>query len=210
MRTIHPHLHGANVDLKAFREEFYQKRCGGRLEGVLQFAAGYEGSRGVGGDHHPDYPGSERFGRANCASWPSLSSPWARRPPGTSAVFIPCTRCWTALPLPSGFWSEARKIGLEAGLRYVYTGNVPGDAGEDTYCYIAGSSWWIVWGFRFESTRLKDKRCYPLRVIDRWSGPLKDFRVREVHRRRFKAAGSWTRLGTQSAGEPLESWTNLS
>ena len=36
LRTLHPHLHGANVDLKAFQDEFYKKRCGGRLEGVLQ------------------------------------------------------------------------------------------------------------------------------------------------------------------------------
>jgi pyruvate formate lyase activating enzyme len=36
LKTLHPHLHGANVDLKAFRDEFYQKRCGARLEGVLR------------------------------------------------------------------------------------------------------------------------------------------------------------------------------
>jgi pyruvate formate lyase activating enzyme len=28
----------------------------------------------------------------------------------------------------------ARDIGLEAGLQYVYLGNVPGDNGENTYC----------------------------------------------------------------------------
>jgi pyruvate formate lyase activating enzyme len=34
--------------------------------------------------------------------------------------------------------ARARKIGLEEGLRYVYTGNVPGDEGEDTYCHHCG------------------------------------------------------------------------
>jgi pyruvate formate lyase activating enzyme len=30
--------------------------------------------------------------------------------------------------------ARARRIGLEAGLRYVYEGNVPGEGGENTYC----------------------------------------------------------------------------
>jgi pyruvate formate lyase activating enzyme len=29
---------------------------------------------------------------------------------------------------------KARKIAMDAGLKYVYTGNVPGDVGENTYC----------------------------------------------------------------------------
>jgi pyruvate formate lyase activating enzyme len=30
---------------------------------------------------------------------------------------------------------RAREIGLEEGLRYVYTGNIPGAEGENTSCY---------------------------------------------------------------------------
>jgi pyruvate formate lyase activating enzyme len=33
---------------------------------------------------------------------------------------------------------RARELGLEAGLRYVYEGNVPGSEGENTYCYNCG------------------------------------------------------------------------
>ncbi|MCJ7664749.1 MAG: radical SAM protein, partial [Desulfobacterales bacterium] len=29
---------------------------------------------------------------------------------------------------------RAREIGLEEGLRYVYSGNIPGDEGENTFC----------------------------------------------------------------------------
>ena len=32
----------------------------------------------------------------------------------------------------------AREIGLNAGLKYVYPGNVPGDTGENTFCYDCG------------------------------------------------------------------------
>ena len=36
LQSIHPLLHGANVDLKAFREAFYQKQCGAKLAPVLK------------------------------------------------------------------------------------------------------------------------------------------------------------------------------
>jgi len=37
-------------------------------------------------------------------------------------------------PTPVETISRARKIAVDAGIRYVYTGNVPGDPGENTYC----------------------------------------------------------------------------
>ncbi len=36
LQSIHPLLHGANVDLKAFWEAFYQKQCGAKLAPVLK------------------------------------------------------------------------------------------------------------------------------------------------------------------------------
>ena len=35
-KSIHPHLHAANVDLKAFREEFYKTQCKAKLAPVLE------------------------------------------------------------------------------------------------------------------------------------------------------------------------------
>ena len=37
-------------------------------------------------------------------------------------------------PTPVATLRRARAIGLEAGLRYVYEGNVPGEDGENTLC----------------------------------------------------------------------------
>ena len=37
-------------------------------------------------------------------------------------------------PTPIETLEKARKIGFEAGLEFVYIGNVPGDPGENTYC----------------------------------------------------------------------------
>ncbi|MGB9880625.1 MAG: radical SAM protein, partial [Anaerolineae bacterium] len=49
--------------------------------------------------------------------------------------FRPDYEMRNAIPTPLSTLHRAREIGLEAGLRYVYEGNVPGSEGENTYCY---------------------------------------------------------------------------
>jgi pyruvate formate lyase activating enzyme len=40
----------------------------------------------------------------------------------------------TRPPTPLETLQRARKIAMDEGVSYVYTGNVPGDEGENTYC----------------------------------------------------------------------------
>jgi pyruvate formate lyase activating enzyme len=47
---------------------------------------------------------------------------------------------FTAPPTPVATLERAREIGREAGLRYVYTGNVPGHPGEHTACPNCGTT----------------------------------------------------------------------
>ena len=53
----------------------------------------------------------------------------------------------------------ARDIGLKCGLKYVYTGNVPGDSGESTLCYRCGQMVIERWGFQVRKLRMQDGRC---------------------------------------------------
>jgi pyruvate formate lyase activating enzyme len=46
---------------------------------------------------------------------------------------------FTAPPTPVAALERAREMGLRAGLRYVYLGNVPGHAGEHTFCPNCGT-----------------------------------------------------------------------
>jgi pyruvate formate lyase activating enzyme len=41
---------------------------------------------------------------------------------------------------PASTLSEARRIAMEAGLRYVYTGNIHDPAGQSTYCHACGAT----------------------------------------------------------------------
>jgi pyruvate formate lyase activating enzyme len=55
--------------------------------------------------------------------------------------------------------SRARQIGLSAGLRYVYTGNVPGDSGEHTYCHACGELLIERFGFQIHRTAMRNGHC---------------------------------------------------
>jgi pyruvate formate lyase activating enzyme len=53
----------------------------------------------------------------------------------------------------------ARRIGFEK-LRYVYTGNVVGHEGEDTYCYNCGEKLIKRWGFAVKNLNITpDNKC---------------------------------------------------
>jgi pyruvate formate lyase activating enzyme len=60
---------------------------------------------------------------------------------------------------PAETITKAREIGLKAGLRYVYTGNVPGEAGENTFCYNCGEILIERYGFHVKKNMVKNSRC---------------------------------------------------
>ena len=54
---------------------------------------------------------------------------------------------------------QARQIGLEAGLRYVYSGNLPGDEGENTICFSCGQPLIERWGYHISKNVITDGKC---------------------------------------------------
>ena len=54
---------------------------------------------------------------------------------------------------------KARQIGLDEGLQYVYTGNVPGDAGEKTKCPNCSHSVVDRVGYSTRRYDIKDGAC---------------------------------------------------
>jgi pyruvate formate lyase activating enzyme len=53
----------------------------------------------------------------------------------------------------------ARDIGLSAGLRYVYTGNIVGGEGENTSCPACGAAVIQRVGFSITNNSLRDGKC---------------------------------------------------
>ena len=54
---------------------------------------------------------------------------------------------------------RAGVIGRAAGLRYVYEGNVPGEKGENTYCYHCGALLIDRYGFYVRSNNIQEGCC---------------------------------------------------
>jgi len=53
----------------------------------------------------------------------------------------------------------ARKIGLNAGLHYVYEGNVPGKGNENTYCHNCGNLLIDRWGYSILKNITENGHC---------------------------------------------------
>jgi pyruvate formate lyase activating enzyme len=75
------------------------------------------------------------------------------------SAFYPTYLLTSAPPTPAATLRRARKIGQAAGLRYVYTGNIPGDDGENTYCPNCGKIIIERTGYRVGAVNIRDGNC---------------------------------------------------
>ncbi|HXY53978.1 MAG TPA: AmmeMemoRadiSam system radical SAM enzyme [Nitrospirota bacterium] len=157
LKVIRPYLHAANIDLKGFTDEFYKKICGARLQPVLdairlykEFGIWIEITTLVIPGHN-DSEG-ELKGIAQFVRSVGEDIPWhvTRFHPTYNLTDRPRT--------PLETLKRARQIGLEAGLRYVYEGNIPGE-GEETFCWNCKKSLVKRVGFSVDENNIKDGKC---------------------------------------------------
>lgn len=84
-------------------------------------------------------------------------------------AYFPAYR-FSAPPTPVATLERAHALGKEAGLEFVYLGNVPGHPLEDTYCPSCGSLLIERYGLSIQALRLKARSCpdcgreIPLRI----------------------------------------------
>ena len=155
---ISPYLDAANVDLKSFSDDFYKKRCGGRLQPVLDSLKKMK-ELGIWVEVTtliiPTLNDSDEELRQIAEYIFSLGAeiPWhiSRFHPQYKIVDLP--------PTPVETIHRAAKIGKEVGLKYVYSGNVPGDVGENTHCYNCGNLLIDRYGFTIKNINLRESRC---------------------------------------------------
>ncbi len=158
LEEIHPHLHGANVDLKAFTERFYKEQCGASLAPVLRSIETMK-RQGVwveittllipGLNDDPE----ELRSLAGFIAGLDPGIPWH------ISRFHPTYRLTHVRSTPVESIRRAREIGYEAGLQYVYTGNLPGDEGEKTRCHACGGPLIDRFGFVVQSKHMDRDKC---------------------------------------------------
>lgn len=138
IEMIGPFLDAANVDLKTFSDDTYRKYCGARLEPVKETLREMK-SRDIFVEVTTLIVPGMNDGKEELRQLASfIAGDLGPETPWHISRFHPTYRLTDRPPTPLDTLVKARRIGLEAGLRYVYTGNVPGEEGEGTYCYRCG------------------------------------------------------------------------
>lgn len=167
LEMIRPYLDAANVDLKAFNETYYREVCGAKLTYVLKTLKQMKSSGVFVEVTTLIVPGlNDDTGELEKLA-AFLVADLGPETPWHISRFHPTYKLTDRPPTPLETLLKARDIGLKAGLRYVYTGNVPGEDGENTLCYKCGRIVIERWGFQIRSTALEEGRCrYCQTVID--------------------------------------------
>ncbi len=134
LKELAKFLDAANIDLKGYTEEFYSSMSQGRLAPVLQtlkllreLGVHLEITHLVIPTQNDDAEGVRKM----CA-W--IKGDLGAATPVHFSRFYPLYKLRNLPPTPVSTLEKNRKIAMEAGLEYVYIGNVPGHEGERTYC----------------------------------------------------------------------------
>ncbi|MFO7911391.1 MAG: AmmeMemoRadiSam system radical SAM enzyme [Desulfotignum sp.] len=138
IKTIHPYLDGANVDLKSFQDDFYRKTCNGKLQPVLDTIRLMRNldiwvevtTLVVPGQN--DNP-AELKDIAQFIADVDTDIPWH------ISRFHPDYKVSDGGATPVQTLQKAKSLGRDAGLKYIYVGNVMGED-RDTDCPKCGET----------------------------------------------------------------------
>ena len=153
-------IDAANIDLKAFDDDFYRKVSGGRLEPVLDTLRYLRRETDIWFEITnlviPGYNDSEEEIRA-MSEW--IVEELGPDVPLHFSAFHPNYKMRDVPPTSRATLQSARRIAKDAGVHHVYTGNVHDREGDTTYCGACGTklierSWYEVLRWN-----LKDGAC---------------------------------------------------
>jgi pyruvate formate lyase activating enzyme len=151
-------IDAANVDLKAFSEDFYRTQCQARLEPVLKTIAGMHAAGihvevttlVVPGENESE---EQLGGIAQFLAGVSPDIPWH------ISRFHPDYLVTDCPPTPMSSMELAARLGREAGLHFVYMGNVLTEQGQNTRCPGCGRLLVRRSGFGRPEVKMSEPRC---------------------------------------------------
>jgi pyruvate formate lyase activating enzyme len=134
LRNLCKVLDAADIDLKGFTENYYRQLCGGELTPVLDTLKTLKQEKvhlEITNLIIPTKNDEMSVIREMCL--------WIKKELGADTPihfsrFYPLYKLKTLPPTPVSTLEKAREVALSAGLEYVYVGNIPGHAGESTFC----------------------------------------------------------------------------
>jgi pyruvate formate lyase activating enzyme len=157
-REFYAKMDAANVDLKAFTDDFYWKVCGGRLQPVLDTLEYLVKETQVWTEITtlliPGKNDSDAELEAECR-W--IRTHLGQDVPLHFTAFHPDWKMRDIGRTPAQTLTRAREIARLAGLNYVYTGNVHDAAGGSTYCPACENAvivrdWYDIRGYHLDDS----------------------------------------------------------
>jgi pyruvate formate lyase activating enzyme len=159
LRELAPLIDAANVDLKSIRDDYYRSVCHGTVGPVLNALEVLRES-GVWLEVTnlvvPGLNDSDRDLEELC-SW--IVDHLGADVPLHFSRFFPTYRMTDRPPTPLDTLERAGEIASDAGLSFVYVGNVVTREGDDTFCPSCGGAVIRRDGFRVVENRIGDGRC---------------------------------------------------
>lgn len=159
LRQLCRHLTAVKIDFKGFTEKFYAEQCNAELKPVM---ATLETLRDIGiwfelvilviptlNDSPDEIRQMSRWVVQHLG--PDVPMHFTRFHPTYRVTNLPAT--------PVSTLDQCRKIAMDAGVHYVYAGNVPMHPGENTYCHGCREELIRRVGFQITSNRIKNGRC---------------------------------------------------
>jgi pyruvate formate lyase activating enzyme len=165
LRALCKHLDAANIDLKSFSNNTYEMLNAGTLAPVLKTlkvlkeeGVWLEITNLIVPSWTDNLDGIKRM-----TAW--LADNGFRDTPLHFSRFHPDYKLTNLPPTPIETLTIARSIALEAGLNYVYIGNVPGSKAQNTYCPNCNNLVIERDGFQIKSRYIDNGRCASCKTI---------------------------------------------
>lgn len=157
LEAIDPYLDACNVDLKSFREDFYKKVCQAKLQPVLDSIRLMK-KLGIWVEVTTLVVPGQNDGEAELRSIARFIAETDPSIPWHISRFHPDYQYTDTTATPLETLRQARSLGKEEGLHYIYIGNVLGES-EDTLCPACGKPVIRRQGFHLSELNLKDSSC---------------------------------------------------
>jgi len=149
-REFYQYMDAANVDLKAFTQDFYWKICKGDLQTVLDTLTYLKRETSV----WFEITTLLIPGKNDSDDELKAMSEWIMKELGPDvplhfSAFHPDYRMLDVPPTPPETLKRARAIARNAGIHHVYVGNIHDEEGSSTYCHgcgekLIGRDWYVM------------------------------------------------------------------